>query len=71
MSKPMSAPRRIARPRTLSRRRLLARMPALGGLLAAGCSRDVYVPPRVRGGLVGAADVLTMSTNRWNTTSPY
>ena len=64
MSTPMSTPRRTIRPRTLSRRRLLAHVPALGGLLAAGCSRDAYLPPHVRGGLVGAADVLTMSTSR-------
>ena len=64
MSTPISTARRMTRPRTLSRRRLLARFPALGGLLAAGCSSDAYLPPDVRGGLVGAADVLTMSTNR-------
>ena len=36
----------------------------LGGLLLAGCSREQYMPPNLRGGLIGAADVLTMSTNR-------
>lgn len=50
-------------PRPISRRRLLASVPALGGLLA-GCTRERYMPPNVRGGLIGAADVLTMSTNR-------
>ena len=39
-------------------------MPALGGLLATGCS-DAFKPPTLRGGLIGAADVLTMSTSRW------
>ena len=48
----------------ISRRALLTSMPALGALLAAGCSRETFMPPRVRGGLTGAADVLTMSTNR-------
>jgi DMSO/TMAO reductase YedYZ molybdopterin-dependent catalytic subunit len=37
---------------------------ALGGVLLTGFSRETFVPPRVRGGLIGAADVLTMSTNR-------
>ena len=64
MSKPTLAAPRISRPRPISRRRLLASMPALGGALLAGCSRDQYLPPHFRGGLVGAADVLTMSTNR-------
>jgi DMSO/TMAO reductase YedYZ molybdopterin-dependent catalytic subunit len=48
----------------ISRRAWLTSMPALGGLLLTGCSRERFVPPRVRGGLIGAADVLTMSTNR-------
>jgi DMSO/TMAO reductase YedYZ molybdopterin-dependent catalytic subunit len=48
----------------ISRRAWLTRLPALGGLLLTGCSRETFVPPRVRGGLIGAADVLTMSTNR-------
>ena len=48
----------------ISRRTLLASVPALGGLLLTGCTREMFVPPRVRGGLIGAADVLTMSTNR-------
>ena len=43
---------------------LTTSVPALGGLLLTGCSRETFVPPRVRGGLIGAADVLTMSTNR-------
>jgi DMSO/TMAO reductase YedYZ molybdopterin-dependent catalytic subunit len=48
----------------ISRRAWLKGLPALGGLLVTGCSRETFVPPRVRGGLIGAADVLTMSTNR-------
>jgi DMSO/TMAO reductase YedYZ molybdopterin-dependent catalytic subunit len=48
----------------ISRRAWLASVPALGGLLLTGCSRERFIPPTVRGGLIGAADVLTMSTNR-------
>jgi DMSO/TMAO reductase YedYZ molybdopterin-dependent catalytic subunit len=48
----------------ISRRTMLASVPALGGVLLTGCSRETFVPPHVRGGLIGAADVLTMSTNR-------
>lgn len=55
---------RMVRPRRVSRRRLLASVPALGGALATGCS-DAFRPPVIRGGLIGAADVLTMSTSRW------
>jgi DMSO/TMAO reductase YedYZ molybdopterin-dependent catalytic subunit len=50
--------------RRISRRALLTSVPAVGGLLLTGCSRETFVPPKVRGGLIGAADVLTMSTNR-------
>src|SRR4026207_1867490 len=50
--------------RRISRRTLLASVPALGALLLPGCSREKFIPPRVRGGLIGAADVLTMSSNR-------
>ncbi len=50
--------------RRISRRTWLASVPALGGLVTTGCSRETFIPPRVRGGLIGAADVLTMSTNR-------
>jgi DMSO/TMAO reductase YedYZ molybdopterin-dependent catalytic subunit len=50
--------------RRISRRTWLTMIPALGGLLLTGCSRDKYLPPVIRGGLIGAADVLTMSTNR-------
>src|SRR4030095_7485209 len=48
----------------ISRRRWLTSVSALGGVLLTGCSREKFVPPHVRGGLIGAADVLTMSTNR-------
>ena len=51
--------------RRMSRRAWLASVPALGGLLLnTGCSRDKFMPPVVRGGLIGAADVLTMSSSR-------
>ena len=54
----------MSRPKRISRRALLSSVPALGGLLLTGCSRETFMPPHVRGGLIGAADVLTMSTNR-------
>lgn len=50
--------------RGVTRRKVLASVPALGGVLATGCS-ETFVPPTVRSGLIGAADVLTMSTTRW------
>ena len=65
MSAPLSDSTRTAVPRQISRRRLLSSVPALGGLLLAGCSRELGTPPVIRGGLVGAADVLTMGVNRW------
>jgi DMSO/TMAO reductase YedYZ molybdopterin-dependent catalytic subunit len=48
----------------ISRRTWLTSVSALGGLVLTGCSRDTFVPPHVRGGLIGVADVLTMSSNR-------
>ena len=42
----------------------LTSVPALGGLILTGCTRERFVPPRVRAGLIGTADALTMSTNR-------
>ncbi|MEE2792202.1 MAG: molybdopterin-dependent oxidoreductase [Acidobacteriota bacterium] len=48
----------------ISRRRLLLSVPAFSGLLGTACSRETFVPPTVRGGLTGIADVLTMSLNR-------
>ena len=50
----------------ISRRRLLSSATAFGGFMLTGCGhpREAFVPPHVRGGLIGAADVLTMSTNR-------
>lgn len=54
----------ISMSKRISRRAWLTGVPALGGLFLTGCSRERFVPPRVRGGLIGAADVLTMSTNR-------
>ena len=50
--------------RRISRRAWLGTVPFVGGLLTIGCSRERFVPPTLRGGLIGAADVLTMSTNR-------
>ncbi len=50
---------------SVTRRRLLSSAPVLGAALLGGCSRDAMVPPVVRGGLVGAADVLTMGLNRF------
>ncbi|HJN43390.1 MAG: molybdopterin-dependent oxidoreductase [Vicinamibacterales bacterium] len=64
MNKKSGIPERSTGPSGISRRRLLASVPALGGLLATGCS-EAFRPPVIRGGLVGAADVLTMSTTRW------
>lgn len=51
-------------PGTISRRKLLAGVGAFGGLLLTGCDSDVYMPPKVRGGLMGVADVLTMASQR-------
>lgn len=47
-----------------TRRQLLSSFSALGGILLTGCSRDVLLPPKLRGGLIGLADILTMTTNR-------
>ncbi len=55
---------RDPRHRLVSRRQLLRGASALGGLLLTGCTREAFVPPTVRGGLIGMADVLTMGTNR-------
>ena len=54
----------MTRERRLSRRQLLAGLSAMGGLALSGCSKETFLPPQLRGGLVGAADVLTMSLNR-------
>ena len=64
MSEHHSNSQRITRLPQFSRRRVLSSLPALGGLLATGCS-DAFTPPTIRGGLIGIADVLTMSTSRW------
>ena len=64
MSEHPSNPQRITRLPQFSRRRVLSSLPALGGLLATGCS-EAFTPPTIRGGLIGIADVLTMSTSRW------
>ena len=52
-------------PVTLTRRKLITRVGALGGILLTGCDSDLYTPPKIRGGLMGVADVLTMSTQRF------
>ena len=54
----------MTHPRRFSRRQLLTGVSALGGLVLTGCTKETFVPPQVRGGLVGLADVLTMSANR-------
>ena len=64
MSNPPSPRERGAHRRLVSRRQLLRGASALGGLLLTGCTREAFVPPTVRGGLIGIADVLTMGTNR-------
>ena len=67
MSKPVSSQKekQVAYPSRISRRRLLSSVSALGGLLVTGGCSDAFMPPTLRGGLIGVADVLTMSTNRW------
>lgn len=47
--------------RLLTRRNLLL---VASGVALAGCDRTKYLPPAIRGGLVGASDVLTMATHR-------
>ena len=48
----------------VSRREFLAGAGAVGSLLLVGCDADAYLPPKVRGGLMGVSDVLTMATQR-------
>ncbi len=64
MSNSPSPPERATHRRLVSRRQLLRGASAMGGLLLAGCTREAFMPPTVRGGLIGIADVLTMGTNR-------
>ena len=64
MSQPAFSVERRSRSRLISRRRLLSSVSGLGGLMLTGCTKETFVPPRVRGGLIGLADVLTMSTSR-------
>ena len=64
MSHSPSRRERGAHRRRVSRRELLRGASAIGGLLLTGCTREAFVPPTVRGGLIGIADVLTMGTNR-------
>ena len=48
----------------VSRRKFLAASGAASSLALLGCDSTTYLPPDVRGGLMGAADVLTMATQR-------
>lgn len=49
----------------LSRRRLITGLGAIGTVAAlTGCDSSRWIPPNVRGGPVGLADMLTMSTQR-------
>lgn len=48
----------------LTRRKFLAGAGAVSGLVLAGCKPEIYTPPKIRGGLMGAADVLTMASQR-------
>lgn len=48
----------------LSRRKLITGLSALGTTLLAGCDSSRWIPPNVRGGIVGFSDILTMSTHR-------
>lgn len=56
--------------RRLSRRKLIVGAAALTGTAAAGflipahCSREKFLPPDIRKGLIGASDVLTMASHR-------
>ncbi len=48
----------------VSRRRFLRSAAGLSGLILTGCDTGDLTPPVRRGGLVGIADVLTMTTQR-------
>ena len=48
----------------VSRRKFLAGSGAAASMALLGCDSTTYLPPDVRGGLMGAADVLTMATQR-------
>ncbi len=48
----------------LTRRKFLAGSGAVSSLALLGCDPGNYLPPKVRGGLMGVSDVLTMATHR-------
>jgi len=48
----------------VSRRKFLTGAGAASSLALLGCDSTTYLPPDVGGGLMGAADVLTMATQR-------
>ena len=50
--------------RDVSRRKFIAGAAALSGLAMAGCDAERYLPPKIRGGVIGATDVLTMASQR-------
>ena len=60
-----SDPRRPADHGPMSRRQMLRHGSIFCGALLTGCTSETFVPPHVRSGLIGVADVLTMSTNRF------
>jgi DMSO/TMAO reductase YedYZ molybdopterin-dependent catalytic subunit len=48
----------------LSRREFITGSVVLGGMVLTGCDTTKYLPPKVRAGAMGAADVLTMASQR-------
>ncbi|MBM63227.1 MAG: molybdopterin-binding protein [Acidobacteria bacterium] len=65
MKASFSNPIQFIQQHQISRRNMLSSIPALVGLFSSGCSRDTFIPPTIRTGLIGVADVLTMSANRF------
>ena len=51
----------------ISRRKFLAGSGAAASMALLGCDSTTYLPPDVRGGLMGAADVLTMASEQRGT----
>lgn len=50
--------------RIVSRRHFIAQSAVFGGIVLTGCDTSRFMPPKVRGGAMGVADVLTMATQR-------
>ena len=48
----------------VSRRKFLTGAGAASSMVLLGCDPSTYLPPEVRGGLMGVADMLTMATHR-------